>query len=207
MRQRLERRPASKPVNANSHLNETLVSASPAFLVLPARLLRVTRRINAKIQNRAVRIVVGGSPGGQFHRFLLAAGCAERRCNHQGHQGPDVSDPLVKNASADVTAHGHVVTLNGQTLTGQAPDDSAHWRRTSPPPARKGVSKVNDQINVPTAPAEPSFDASSTTPAAAAPTSLLLPPEPRRPPLLRNRSRSSSRLRSLIFRAGARNSV
>lgn len=42
------------------------------------------------------------------------------------------SDPLLKNASIDVTTHGQVVTL-----TGQVPDDSA-LRLTGSLPARKG---------------------------------------------------------------------
>lgn len=72
------------------------------------------------------------------------------------------SDPLLKNASIDVTTHGQVVTL-----TGQVPDDSAHSAAYRTATGEKGATKVNDQINVPTAPAEPNVDASPTTPATA----------------------------------------
>lgn len=47
-----------------------------------------------------------------------------------------LSDPLLKNASIDVTTHGQVVTL-----TGQVPDDSAHLRLTGSLPARKGLPR------------------------------------------------------------------
>lgn len=88
------------------------------------------------------------------------------------------SDPLLKNASIDVTAHGHVVTL-----TGQVPDDSAHLAAYKIATGEEGVTKVNDQINVSTAPAEPNLDASSTTPAATVSTSAAPPaPEAGAPP-------------------------
>jgi BON domain len=84
------------------------------------------------------------------------------------------SDPLLKNASVDVTTHGHVITL-----TGQVPDDSAHLAAYQIATGENGVTKVNDQINVPVAPAEPGLDASSRPPAAARPASA---PEAEAPP-------------------------
>ena len=84
------------------------------------------------------------------------------------------SDPLLKNSSVEVTTRGRVVTL-----TGQAPDDSAHLAAYKIATGQRGVKKVDDQINVPLAPPESSaetnpetnHDASSTTPAAPEPAS------------------------------------
>lgn len=105
------------------------------------------------------------------------------------------SDPLLKNASVNVTTHGRVVTL-----TGQVPDDSAHLAVYKIATGERGVTKVDDQINVPLAPAESGSEARSTPPAAddrasapqpapeaaaapsaapsSAPSSVLPPPEP-----------------------------
>lgn len=82
------------------------------------------------------------------------------------------SDPLLKNASINVATQGHVVTL-----TGQVPDDSAHLAAYNIATGERGVTKVNDQINVPLAPAESDSKASSTTPAAGEPASV---PQPAR---------------------------
>lgn len=76
------------------------------------------------------------------------------------------SDPLLKNASVDVSTHRHVVTL-----TGQVPDDSAHLAAYKIASDERGVHKVNDQINVPVAPAESDLEASSAPPATAEPAS------------------------------------
>ena len=76
------------------------------------------------------------------------------------------SDPLLKNSSINVVTHGRVVTL-----TGQVPDDSAHLAAFKIATGERSVSKVNDQINVPLAPAQSDSEASSTPPAANEPTS------------------------------------
>lgn len=84
------------------------------------------------------------------------------------------SDPLFKNASVDVSTHRHVVTL-----TGQVPDDSAHLAAYKIATGERGVTKVNDQLNVAIEPAESNFDASSPSPDATEPTSAPQPtPEP-----------------------------
>ena len=70
------------------------------------------------------------------------------------------SEPLLKNASVEVSTHGGVVTL-----TGHVPDDSAHLAAYKIATQEKGVSQVNDQISVAIAQATPDLDA----PAAAAP--------------------------------------
>jgi hypothetical protein len=88
------------------------------------------------------------------------------------------SDPLLKNASIGVATNGHVVTL-----TGQAPDDSAHLAAYKIATGERGVTKVNDQINVPLAPAEPNLDASSAPPPAAEPASASQPKAETRLPL------------------------
>ena len=69
------------------------------------------------------------------------------------------SEPMLKNASVDVSTHGGVVTL-----TGQVPDDSAHLAAFKIATEEKGVSKVNDQISVAIAQATPDLG----VPAAAA---------------------------------------
>jgi BON domain len=71
------------------------------------------------------------------------------------------SEPLLKNASVDVSTHGGVVTL-----AGRVPDDAAHLAAYKIATAEKGVTQVNDQINVTLAPAEPGLAASTPEPAA-----------------------------------------
>jgi len=84
------------------------------------------------------------------------------------------ADPLLKNSSVEVTTHARVVTL-----AGQVPDDSAHLAAYKIATGQRGVSKVNDQIDVPLAPAESSgetnLNASSTPRAAAEAASLSQP--------------------------------
>jgi len=102
--------------------------------------------------------------------MLFVAGSFTVSCTRLVRQSDDaitkdiqakmLSDPLLKDASIDVTTHGHVVTF-----TGQVPDDSAHLAAYGIATSEKGVTKVNDQINVPVAPAEPSLDVSSRPPA------------------------------------------
>jgi BON domain-containing protein len=83
------------------------------------------------------------------------------------------SEPLLKNASVDVSTHGGVVTL-----TGQVPDDGAHLAAFKIASQEKGVTKVNDQISVTVAQAVPDLAA----PAAAA------APEPAPRPAKRSRA-------------------
>ena len=123
-----------------------------------------------------------------FLPMLLAAGGFSVACSRLVAPSDDAitkdikakmfSDPLLKNASIDVTTHGHVVTL-----TGQVADDSAHLAVYKLAEGEKGVTRVNDQIDVPIAPAEPSLDVSPTSPAAAEPASAPQPaPEAEAPP-------------------------
>lgn len=77
---------------------------------------------------------------------VLLAGSFTVSCSRLAAPGDDAitkdikakmfSDPLLKNASIDVTTHGQVVTL-----TGQVPDDSAHLRLRGSLPARKGLPR------------------------------------------------------------------
>lgn len=112
---------------------------------------------------------------GSFLAALLLAGGFTASCSlvapnnaaiTKDIQAKMASDPLLKNASIEVTMHGRVVTL-----TGQAPDDSAHLAAYKIATEERGVSKVNDQINVPLAPAESDSDASSAPSAASQPAS------------------------------------
>src|SRR6266702_7668854 len=64
------------------------------------------------------------------------------------------SDPSLKAANVEVSAHGGEVTLSGQV-----PDDSARLAAYKIASESKGVSKVNDQMSV----------QSSSTAAAATP--------------------------------------
>src|SRR6266436_8134131 len=56
------------------------------------------------------------------------------------------SDPSLKAANVEVSAHGGEVTLSGQV-----PDDSARLAAYKIASESKGVSKVNDQMSVATA--------------------------------------------------------
>lgn len=80
---------------------------------------------------------------------MLAADRAERSAITEDIKATISSDPLLKNSSANVATHGRVVTL-----TGQVPDDSAHLAAYKIATGERGVTKVNDLINVPLAPAE-----------------------------------------------------
>lgn len=111
---------------------------------------------------------------GMLLSILFVAGGLSVSCSRQLRPSYDAitkdikakmfSDPLLKKASVEVTTRGHVVTLKGQVA-----DDSAHLAAYQIASGEKGVSKVNDQINVPVAPAESGLDASSRAPAAAGP--------------------------------------
>jgi hypothetical protein len=101
----------------------------------------------------------------------FAASCSRLRAPSDDAITTDIkakmfSDPLLKNASVDVSTHGRVVTL-----TGQVPDDSAHLAAYKIATEEKGVTKVNDQISVAVAPAESDLEASATPPAEAEPES------------------------------------
>ena len=123
-----------------------------------------------------------------FLAMLFAAGSFSVSCSRLVRPSDDAitkdikakmfSDPLLKNAAIDVATHGQIVTL-----TGQVADDSAHLAAYKIAVGEKGVARVNDQINVPIAPAEPGLDASSRPPAAAEHASAPQPaPEAEAPP-------------------------
>ncbi len=82
----------------------------------------LTRRINAQIQNRHFGTVPGDVVLG--HQFSVS--CSRRVAPSDDAITKDIkarmsSEPLLKDASINVTTHGQVVTLSGQV-----PDDSEH---------------------------------------------------------------------------------
>src|SRR5882724_5995373 len=94
------------------------------------------------------------------------------------------SDPSLKAANVEVSAHGGEVTL-----AGQVPDDSARLAAYKIASESKGVSKVNDQMSVVSAAAQP---AATPVPESAAVTG---PPEkvqPKRKPSSPKPSKSPS---------------
>jgi len=108
----------------------------------------------------------------------FAASCSRLRAPNDDAITTDIkakmfSEPMLKNASVDVATHGGVVTL-----TGQAPDDSAHLAAFKIATQEKGVSKVNDQISVAIAQATPDLG----LPGAAAREPESKPRSARRPP-------------------------
>ena len=97
---------------------------------------------------------------------LLLAGC-----NNLGKPNDDAittdikakmfSDPALKAANVEVSAH------NGEvTLTGQVPDDSARLAAYKLASEAKGVTKVNDQMTIQSAQGTPAAQAAATPPSA-----------------------------------------
>jgi hypothetical protein len=88
------------------------------------------------------------------------------------------SDPALKSANVDVSAH------NGEvTLTGQVPDDSARLAAYKIASESKGVSKVNDQMTVQSSPASAANQDSSPEPMPAAQAQpARKPPKSSKPP-------------------------
>jgi hypothetical protein len=97
------------------------------------------------------------------------------------------SDPSLKAANVEVSAHGGEVTLSGQV-----PDDSARLAAYKIASESKGVSKVNDQMSVASAQSAAALPATTPVPEPAADTG---PPEkvqPKRKPSSLKPSKSPS---------------
>jgi BON domain len=97
------------------------------------------------------------------------------------------SDPSLKAANVEVSTHGGEVTLSGQV-----PDDSARLAAYKIASESKGVSKVNDQMSVPSAQSATAQPATNPVPEPAAVTG---PPEkvpPKRKPSSPKPSKSPS---------------
>ena len=97
------------------------------------------------------------------------------------------SDPSLKAANVEVSAHGGEVTLSGQV-----PDDSARLAAYKIANESKGVSKVNDQMSVQTAQSAAAQPATNPVPEPEAVTG---PPEkvqPKRKPSSSKPSKSPS---------------
>jgi hypothetical protein len=90
------------------------------------------------------------------------------------------ADPNLKSANVNVAVKDGVVTL-----TGQVPDDSTHLAAYKIATEEKGVTKVNDQITVATAPAQPESQTAEAAPTPAP------EPAPERPRHRSRRSRAS----------------
>jgi len=96
--------------------------------------------------------------------LLLAIGCNKTTSNDSAVvtdiKAKMFSDPSLKSANVEVSAH------NGEvTLTGQVPDDSARLAAYKLASEAKGVTKVNDQMTIQLA--TPAAQAAATPPAAA----------------------------------------
>src|SRR6266478_444813 len=97
------------------------------------------------------------------------------------------SDPSLKAANVEVSAHGGEVTLSGQV-----PDDSARLAAYKIASESKGVSKVNDQMSVPSAQSAAAQPATNPVPDPAAVTGAPEKVQPKRKPSSPKPSKSPS---------------